>query len=58
MRHEEFIDFLNKRISKETVIYTLFSSEELLRECCGEKFGIYRGSLTENEWDGRFNREK
>ena len=54
---EKFTGFLSERLHKETVIYTPFSSEELIGECSGEKFGKFRRSVTENEWDGRLSRE-
>ena len=54
---ENFTAFLNERVNKETIIYTPFSSEELVGECSGEKFGKFQRSVTENEWDGRLTRE-
>lgn len=54
---EKFTRTLNDRMKKGTVIYTPFSSEESIGECSGEKFGKYKKSVTDNEWDGRLNRE-
>ncbi len=54
---ENFTAFLNERVNKETIIYTPYSSEELVGECSGEKFGKFQRSVTENEWDGRLTRE-
>jgi Xaa-Pro aminopeptidase len=55
--YEDFTPFLEERVSRETVLYTPFSSEELPGECSGEKFGKFQRSVTENEWDGRLSRE-
>ena len=55
--YDNFTLFLNKRIKEGTVIYTPYSSEELIGECSGEKFGKFRRTVTENEWDGRLTRE-
>jgi len=52
---ENFTAYLNERINKETVVYTPFSSEELVGECSGEKFIKFQRSATENEWDGEYN---
>ncbi len=54
---ENFTAYLNERVNKETVVYTPFSSEELVGECSGEKFRKFQRSATENEWDGRLTRE-
>lgn len=55
--YDSFTSFLNDRVNEGTVIYTPFSSEELIGECSGEKFGKFRRTVTENEWDGRLSRE-
>jgi len=54
---EKFTQTLNNRIKEGTVIYTPFSCEESIGECSGEKFAKYKKSVTNDEWDGRLNRE-
>ena len=53
----ELEDFIKNKSNTVKVIYTEFASEELMRECSGEKRRYQRKGMIENIRDGRKTRE-
>ena len=43
--------------SRAKIFYTMFKSEELMRENSNEKFRSFQNTITMNIWDGRLTRE-
>jgi Xaa-Pro aminopeptidase len=53
----EMENWLRTKTRKTRAIYVCQLSEELARECSGEKQGVYERTISGSAWDGRFSRE-
>ena len=54
---EDFGTFLNQSLEESGIIYAPFSANEFMAEVSREKNHSLQISMTEDEWDGRENRE-
>ena len=57
MPREQFSSFMNRLSDGSRIIYTSFKSEELMRECSGEKHRTLLNNMVFDDWDGRLTRE-
>ena len=57
LKVEELETALAALAAKTKVFYTLFSPEELMRECSREKLRTLQRNMIDNPWDGRKTRE-
>ncbi len=55
---DQFAPALERIASRDSVLYTFFTPEELSRECSLEKLRTLNTVMVNNPWDGRLTREE